>query len=279
MDMTPEDKMTQVLELTNNESSKREMFARIWHWTGFQEKKLWDILQLLMPLIIAIAGTIIFQWAMKERDLKIANDRANQEALIAYFDQTASLLFEHNLRTSQVGDEARIVARARTLAALRELDGERKSQLVKFLVEAELITGKTSVIKLSNANLSNVDLRGRNLQGAIIPWANLDQADLGGADFRAADLNHTSLCKANLRGVNFDHTNLDHAILNGADLQGVSLATASLHEVSFLQTNLAHAKLNSNALETAVFCRTTMPDSTRSDRDCSKLKAHRFKGC
>ncbi|MBW4443872.1 MAG: hypothetical protein KME10_22130 [Plectolyngbya sp. WJT66-NPBG17] len=106
---------------------------------------------------------------MKERDLKIANDRANQEALIAYFDQTASLLFEYNLRTSQVGDEARIVARARTLAALRELDGERKSQLVKFLVEAELITGKTSVIKLSNANLSNVDLRGRNLQGAIIP--------------------------------------------------------------------------------------------------------------
>lgn len=263
----------------DNQPGKQGLFAKICHCTGFQDKKLWDILQLLMPLIIAIVGTIIFQWAMKERDLKIADDRANQEALIAYFDQTASLLFEHNLRTSQVGDEAGIVARARTLAALRELDGERKSQLVKFLVEAELITGKTSVIKLSNADLSDVDLRGRNLQGAVIPWAILDRADLRGADFRGADLNHTSLCKSNLRGVNFDHTNLNHAILDSADLQGVSLENASLHEASFFQTNLTHAKMNSNALETAVLCKTIMPDSTRNDRDCFRLKSTSPKNC
>lgn len=251
---------------------RRSLIQRVWNWTGFKEKKLWDVLQLLMPLIVILLGTISFQWAMKERDLQIADDRANQETLIKYFDQTASLLFDHNLRASQAGDEAQIVARAMTLAALRESDDQRKSLLVKFLIEAELITGKALVIKLSNADLSDIDLRGRNLQGSVISWANVDKADLRGADFRGADLNWTSFIRANLRGAVFAHANLDHAVFNGADLWGASLENASLRGASFSSANLTYAKLSPASIETAIFCRTIMPNGMRSDRDCDKLK-------
>jgi hypothetical protein len=49
------------------------------------------------------------------------------------------LILDKRLRKSEEDDEIRNVARARTLAVLRSLDGNRKGHVVRFLCEAGLM--------------------------------------------------------------------------------------------------------------------------------------------
>jgi hypothetical protein len=55
----------------------------------------------------------------REREVEIADRRAQDEALQAYLEQIGQLLLEKNLRDSKEGDEVRTLARARTLTVLR----------------------------------------------------------------------------------------------------------------------------------------------------------------
>ena len=112
---------------------------------GFRGKTLWDWLQLLIVPAILIGVT--FAWsATQERsdnrreDRRIAADRAAAEeasqdaTLRGYLDQMSGLMLDRNLLSSKPGDAVRAVARTVTLTALRRLNGERKAEVVQFLV-------------------------------------------------------------------------------------------------------------------------------------------------
>src|SRR5918997_7015992 len=111
----------------------------------------------LIPVMIAIGtwgitwqqGKIEDQRAKAEREL--AEQRAQHEALQAYLDQMSTLLLEKDLRNSEEDSEVRTLARARTLTVLRRLDPNRKSAVMQFLVEAELIQrgeGRGPIIRI-----------------------------------------------------------------------------------------------------------------------------------
>jgi hypothetical protein len=155
-------------------------------WTGFGDKTFWDWLQLLsalaIPVVLAAAGLwftaqqdarqqkiedqraeeaqkVENQRAEAERDL--AEQRAQDEALQAYLDQMGGLLLERDLRTSEKGSEVRTLARARTLTVLGRLDPNRKTALMQFLVEAELVQrvdGRVPIISLRGADLTRLTL-------------------------------------------------------------------------------------------------------------------------
>jgi hypothetical protein len=77
--------------------------------------------------------------------------------------EVTGLLLERDLRTSEKGSEVRTLARARTLTVLGRLDPSRKTALMQFLVEADLVQrvdGREPIISLSGANLSDVFLNG-----------------------------------------------------------------------------------------------------------------------
>jgi hypothetical protein len=140
-------------------SSKRRI--RWPSWTGFRNKTIWDFLQLLIvPLMLAAIGfwftaqqdarqqqtenqraqqsqKIENQRAEAEREL--AKQRAQDEALQAYLDQMSGLLLERDLRTSEEDSEVRTLARVRTLTVLERLGSSRKTAVMQFLVEAELV--------------------------------------------------------------------------------------------------------------------------------------------
>lgn len=84
----------------------------------------------------------------------------------------SQLLLDKNLQ--QEGSEARTIARARTLSTLRELDSFRQGLLIKFLVEAKLISGKQPVIFLVDADISEANLEGTNLTEANLEGTNLE---------------------------------------------------------------------------------------------------------
>lgn len=136
--------------------------------------------------------------AEKQRELE--EEKAQDARLQTFLDQMGDMLLNEELRSSDEGSDLRTLARARTLTTLRPLDAGRKTQILQFLVEANLvqtIDGTGPVISLENADLSEVDLQGK--------------VDLGGADLTFADLRGADLHEADLRDAMVTQEQLDHA--------------------------------------------------------------------
>ena len=75
-----------------------------------------------------------------------------------------TLLIDEGLLDSEEDDEARYLARARTLAVLRRADDSQKRSVVEFLAESGLAgigpprNGDEPVVSLADANLAGADL-------------------------------------------------------------------------------------------------------------------------
>ncbi len=175
---------------------------------------LWDWLDLLVVPAVIAAGALWFNRQHRERELEIAEQRAQDEALQAYLDEMSQLLTDKDrpLRQAKEHDEVRTLARARTLTVLARLDGKRKWSVLMFLQEAELISIKDGPV-------------------VSLKWANLQDADLGevvleGADLRETKLQRAYLYAAKLRGARLAKVNLSGADLAKADLSGADLSDA-----------------------------------------------------
>jgi uncharacterized protein YjbI with pentapeptide repeats len=174
------------------------------------------------------------QRAKAEREL--AEQRAQDEALQAYLNQMSSLLLEKDLRGSDKGSEVRTLARARTLTVLGRLDPSRKTALMQFLVEADLVQrvdGRDPIISLRGADLNNADLEfaimpGADLSGADLSGADLSGADLSEADLTFASLNYANLWDASLSDAELRYAELRNAAMLNADLSGADLSGADL---------------------------------------------------
>ncbi|HSK82962.1 MAG TPA: pentapeptide repeat-containing protein [Rubrobacter sp.] len=205
---------------------------------------LWDWLQLLIVPAVIAGGGIWFNRQQQERqlqanreqqhrELEIADQRAQDDALQTYIDRVSHLLAdkEHVLREDQVGDNLSMVVRAHTLTVLTRLDGKRRGMVARFLYELGLISGDTPIVDLRKADLSGANLRGANLRGANLGGAILLEADLGPALVVGA-----SLEEAYLMGVtNLEGANLEGALLGWANLDEASLRSATLEGAYLLQ--------------------------------------------
>lgn len=226
-----------------------------WDWTGLTSvtgptvhqneqyrpaKTLWDVLQLLIvPIILVIAGFWLNQ-IQKSREEKSGEKRAKTEQNIAidsqreaayqaYLDHMSDLFLKEHFSVSKPPPEVCFMGRARTLAVLRRLDGQRKECLLLFLSESNLY----KTIGLSYADLSGIDLREIRLRDA-----DLSGADLSGADLSGADLSGANLCGADLRRSTSSEfgmmpTNLSGADLRGADLSKTDLSKADLSKAKY----------------------------------------------
>ena len=245
-----------------------------WKWTGFAEyeittpqgtkqfypgKTLWDILSLvIVPLALAITAFIFnqkqkeveFSRAKQEREVErqIANDQSQEAALQIYFDRMSNLLLDKNLRSLKTVTtneekvvEASIIARALTLNVLRNLSPHRKSNILRFLYEMELIRcdndkfvlGKNYYGEKKIVSLSNADFSGTNLNQVILPYIDLSDANLSGADLRRVSLYRANLSGADFSYANFQGAYLVEAMLIEANLTGANLAGANLEKATY----------------------------------------------
>jgi uncharacterized protein YjbI with pentapeptide repeats len=122
--------------------------------------------------------------------------------------------------------KVRTLLRARTLMGLASMDPSHKTQIMRFLVEANLVQGRDEeepIIRLSGADLSDADLSGADLS-CIVAETRL------GLFVSCADLSGTDLMNANLIGAN-----LSGADLRGADLSGALVTQEQLNECKSLE--------------------------------------------
>jgi hypothetical protein len=129
----------EVAEQEKKPDKQPPWWKRLWARTGFGDKTLWDLLQLLIVPLVLVGIGLLFEMQQAEREelrakaeRELAEQRAQDEALQAYLDQMSSLLLEKDLRTSEEDSEVRTLARARTLTVLGRLDPSRKSAAMQF---------------------------------------------------------------------------------------------------------------------------------------------------
>ena len=172
-------------------------------------RSLWEWLQVLVvPLMLLLIGTgftFLQGWTQRA----VEERRAESEAVQAYLTEMSTLMMDRGLLKADRNDEARVLARARTVTVLARLEASPRSsdsgkeQVVEFLIEADLVQGKDGgepVVSLEETDLNGIDLDNEDLRGAILENAELRFADLAGADLRGANLEDAHLLGADLKG-------------------------------------------------------------------------------
>jgi uncharacterized protein YjbI with pentapeptide repeats len=255
---------------TGGEHSEQQTKQSRW---GFRGMTVRDWLQLLIVPLALVVISFLFaaqqdqrqqqtenQRAEAEREL--ANQRAQDEALQSYLDQMSTLLLEKDLRSSEESSEVRTLARARTLTVLGRLDPSRRTAVMRFLVEAELVQsantdvykdkeGKPPIIELSSANLSGANLGSADLDGAHLAGADLSNADLEFAYLSYADLNRADLSGANLSFAKISYASFAYADLSGANLHNALLLYSDLGGANLSNANLTKALLTNSHFDSA----------------------------
>ena len=229
----------------------RRVRYRLFDLTGFQDKKLWDFLGLLIvPIVIALAGWWLSDVSTR-RQQEIEDRRAQDSLLQSYIQDMTNLLLNRGLATSKPDSLIAQVARANTLSAIPRLDSRRNRILLRFLSDSNLLSSG-SVALLSGAELIRADLMYADLSGAELIRADLSNANLSGASLSDANLFNALLFRANLSNANLEGANLKDAWLtdadlkdawlNDADLRGAAIGT-DLSGVSLEGANLSGAYL------------------------------------
>jgi hypothetical protein len=229
-------------------------------------KGLWDWLNLLgvfaIPAVVAL-GAAWYTAQQGKVSARENTDNQRETALQQYFDKMSDLLLEKHLRESSREDEARTIARVRTLTILFQLDARRIGYVFAFLHESGLMShspNEESIVSFKEANLEKINFSQANLRRANLSGANLSQANLEGANLRAAILTlanlegadlsgayfyETDLWGANLKGANLSRAillaDLNNARLTGADLTGAYLQGANFSEADLSGANLRNA--------------------------------------
>ena len=165
----------------------------------------------------------------EEAQSAIETNRMNEEILQSYLDDMSVLILDYGLRSetmkgkgTDVGDmDARVIARARTLATLSALDGKRNGILLRFLLE-------TGMFELIKAERLGIDLRGAVIVECDMSGASLNKSDLREAVLVRTDLSRVVFLDADLRGALLIGANLTEAALFRANLRGAHLSGANL---------------------------------------------------
>lgn len=238
---------------------------RWWQWTGIQEKKGWDFVQLLaVPLVLSLLGWGLNEYARdrdyrqqqadkekehtqqqadKEKELLITDNKVRQDVLVKYLDQMADSI-KDDLLQAKPGDKQYIVAQSRTVLALQLLDKTRQSLVIQFLQASGLnqVDKRTKLDKDGNvqfkagdkvllykAQMSKANLANSDLSGSVLIRVDLSHANLGCLPPESKDRSQCSdLSYANLSGANLSSANLRGANLIEANLEGANLDSADL---------------------------------------------------
>ncbi|CAF1253070.1 unnamed protein product [Rotaria sordida] len=251
--------------------------------SSFWNMQFKDILKvtgvLLVPLMLGVATLMLtiqntkdakenrekdFLIAQREREQTayLAEEERQDKRLTKYLNDISTLVF-----SNQTLDP---LLRAKTLNVLRQLDAQRKREVILFLYDAKLIRTDINsgipIISLQDVNLDNVDfsdlrspytqrtsnfyydthinlrgvfLRNTSFQRRTLCRSDLAQTDCTHADFSSADLSevdfsYAKLIECNFENARFDSVNLQNANLSQSNITDEQLATALTYQGAIL---------------------------------------------
>ena len=225
-------------------------------------KLLWDWLKLLIiPMFLVGLQFVLnhseevkkreFEKTEKEQDRDISTryneseqsrniDNQRENSLKDYFDSITELLLKHNLKSKR-HDTVVDIARAKTLAVLKSLDGKRKGFVLIFLHNANLIKSGDPVINLESADFSGLELENTELQDLFLGKVDFSNARLTGVHFSEVNFDGTIFKNADLSNGVFKNIIYRSTIFENSNLSGVSISNTSMSKSCITNTNLTNS--------------------------------------
>lgn len=224
-------------------------------WSGWKVYSLLDRFEFAVAPLLAVFAA---GW-LEEHDHRVLTEQAqHQEAEQAAADQRKEILKrmhasitaelpERHSSGAQLLEQNRLRIGELVFAALPNLDGKGRGELLHFLYEKGLLSGEHQA----------VDLRGADLVGAYLHKAHFNAICLAGADLASAQMDGCRLAQARL-----SDANLKKAFLRHADLREAALAGSQLNRARLEHANLEAANLTSAALTNAFLAYANLKHTT-----------------
>jgi uncharacterized protein YjbI with pentapeptide repeats len=235
-------------------------FSTFWHWAGFQDKTVWDFLELLIvPALIAVSVAYLSIQERKNELIQteknnalqreLTDIRLQEERIENYLQKMTDLLTEKSLNRSKAHDPSRVAARSLTGWILARIHHPRRGFILSFLYEAGLLTTHDPKIVAKNINLSqvylpNTDLNNINLSGAILVKSNFMWSNLKNSNFSHALINESSFFETDFTNCNFKEANLSGAKMKLCNFTNVDFSNANLRGAVLSMANLTNAKIS-----------------------------------
>lgn len=225
-------------------------------------KTLWDkasvVIQAFGALgilvsLIGLAVTVHEFDVQQTSNAAQALDQQRQDTLNEYLDDMSALVLQYGLTTSKPNSPTRAIAVARTLTAVRNLDGSRKATIIRYLWEAGLLTGPQPIVNINGADLNLVVFTNVVLKGVDLVKLALNYAQINGAQLAAADLSGSALFDATMIGANLTSANLTYSDPIGASLTDATLTRANLRYADLDGADFAGATLTGADLKDATY--------------------------
>lgn len=259
-------------------------------WTGFQNKTLWDWIDLLIvPLVLAIASWTLGRFE-KNIESNISADRFRETTIQSYLSQMNLILSEQRDNLEKPNSPINQVANLNTENIFQFLSSDipKKKVVLLYLYKAGLlqvtdVKQLNSILHIENLdfagiNLERISLNQSCLQNCYFKNANLRFSNLSECNFDESKFSKASLTGALLIGSSFQNSRFDYAILDGivanrvnfshallyqSSLQlatltegvfeGASLTKSLCHNAYFDGANLSYASLDNSDLRSASF--------------------------
>ena len=259
---------------------------------------------LLLPLILGIFTVVITfeqqritrqQWLadknesrlQREQELQIAIDertvqtrmnqeRCKDELLVAYIKEIGDMLQENNgsLTSNKL---THILARAKTINAIGQLDGFRQTLILRFLYEADqlTITDRYDTLDISTAQFVNIDYE-KFKEISQMKHISLTGVHLLNCTFVNYGIGLMNLSLARLHNVNFSSADLQHIKFSSALLHNIDFSESTLADVTFLSARLFQVIFSGVRFANVIFLSAQFKGADFSFADFSNSKIYFF---
>ena len=203
----------------------------------------------------------------RDYELNTTQEQFRDTLLVSYINDMALLLMA-NHGTLTADPIVATIARAKTLAAIRQLDTSRKRRLIEFLYEAKQLHSSGQPLDLSDA-----ELNGLNFSGGIKIHRSLRYLSLAGAllinsSFSGRDLIYANFTRAELTGAQFVDSQLGYADLSHTIIVRANFHSAQLSSSRFDYAHSRRAMFSKTNASNATFIHASLASSDFSTCDC-----------
>ncbi|CAF1416458.1 unnamed protein product [Adineta ricciae] len=216
-----------------------------------------------------------------EIDRNMSNDRYKDEILSTYMRNMGEL-FERNNGSLTCNPTVKILARAKTLNAIRQLDGSHNMHVIRFLFESGQLFHKNECppLDISTALLVNLEFGSLTispeieymiLTGVFFIDCTFHDMTIESADFT---LNDVYFANSNFMRVDFMSTAIEVTSFLSAKLNLVWFQNSELDEVNFSYAELSRVNFSEADLKDILFLKTVFDDVDFSDAELENIEFH-----
>ncbi len=236
----------------------RQLGAVSWMaWSGYQTFSPLAALDLAVVSLLAAFAAGWLEVHEQQTGIALAQHQeaglaraVQREAIIGRFQQAVqAALPGAGQAPAGLPERTQIEIALLAREALKELDGQGKGAVLRFLFDQKLLDIQNLPVELHNADCRGAVLTDAQLGGICLDGVDLSNAQLNGAGlvkgrFFRANLRLARLRQADLGEAVLDGCNLHGARLDDANLEGADLRRAHLEAAILIQANLKDCKLD-----------------------------------